>query len=205
MPILYFQFPRTEGIEPFTAFTISPLTQRPRPSRPIPHRHLRQNRILQNDPDIGAPSRLAVRIRSNLVRVLPARRVIDISAEDLPARLKLGDDRLIGKGHSAVLSRPRGHHRNRRTDRIQERGSRRGHAAVVADHEDLSRKGVRTAGHEDLFNRTDGWGRGGIRSGAPGGSPTSRTRVTRAAQRRSPDRCRALFRAIKAPTRCFDA
>ena len=37
---------------------------------------------------------------------------------------------------------------------------------MVPDHEDLSRKGVRAAGHEDLFNRADGRRSRGTGSGA---------------------------------------
>ena len=146
---------------PSPAFTISPLTQRPRPltthSTPTPaarHRSFKMIRILVQPP--GSPSASG----PILFGFFPHAASFDVSAEDLPARLELGDDRLIGQRHRAVLHRPRGDNRNRRPDRIQERRPRRGHAAVVANHEDLSRKGVRTAGHEDLLRssrRSEGW------------------------------------------------
>ena len=72
---------------------------------------------------------------------------------------------------------------------------------MVADHEDLSRKGVRAAGHENLLNRPYGRRGRGIRSGAARSiaheQDAGDARGTETIARSMP----ALFRAIKAAPR----
>jgi hypothetical protein len=117
-----------------------------------PIRDLGRPRGRNHDPHIVAATGLPIIVRPNLRSVRAARRVVQIRAKKLPARLQFTSHGRIRQRNRTVLLRTRRDDEGTRTHGIQERLSRRRLAPVVADDHYLGGQFAHATGEQRPFD-----------------------------------------------------